>query len=396
MVACFISVHNVTRIELQRQNLQNLARLAAQNNSANTVFATPGAGVDDSRSVSNLLSFSINVRQNNQVLSFSSPFELSEKTCAEALEKVTATGSSELCIIELDGKRWQYVFSQPPEKYSEYTITFLDVTGSRNLLIMLRIILIFVGIVMMGAIFAISLFFAHRSITPVADAWKKQQQFIADASHELKTPLAVIQANYDVIASNPDETVREQMKWMEYMKAGMDRMTLLVRDMLSLATLESGSLQVKKELFDMSVRILRIIHTMKASVDEKLIEVSARIEPDIKVYSDVEIVARIFTTFYENAIKYTAPYGRIYVALSFVKRNAVCSVSNTGDGIPQEDLPNVFDRFYRSDSSRNRQNGGFGLGLTIAKKNIEMLGGKVNVSCDEDRITTFTFTLPRN
>jgi signal transduction histidine kinase len=374
---------------LESQNLRKLAVLSAAAGSGNHVAHKPVESIPNSE----MATFSFDFDCEGNILSVNSPFCISKAQCRQAYEKAKAGNINSL--IELEGRTWLYVEGNSVNSDNLRTITFMDVTDSNRLLGMLKIIAAAVGIFMLAAITGVSVLFAVKTVQPVSDAWRRQQQFIADASHELKTPLAVIQANYDVIVSNPDETVREQLKWMEYMKAGLDRMSLLIHDMLTLAAIESGSVVVKKEKFNISERITKVIRTMKASADEKLLDVIERIEPDVFICSDSEIIARVFTAFYENAIKYAPPCGQVRLSLIDAKKHVICSVSNNGEGIPQDDLANIFDRFYRSDSSRSAQSGGFGLGLTIAKNNLDLIGGKATVACSEDRITTFTFTLPR-
>ncbi|MDR1644088.1 MAG: HAMP domain-containing histidine kinase [Clostridiales bacterium] len=385
MAVSITAIYLLTGIETE--NLQKISILAASSTRNRLAQASV-----DSFSEAELLTFSFVISSEGKVLSVDSPFRLSSDECLDAFARSEAAMQSNLPSIELQGRTWLYVYGAPSPLDNRRIITFMDVTGSNRIIRMLKIITIVVALFLLLVITGLSFLFAGRTAQSVSDAWKRQQQFIADASHELKTPLAVIQANYDVILSNPDETVREQLKWLEYMKAGMDRMSLLVKDMLALATLESDSVIVRKASFDMSERLLKVIRTMKASADEKLIEVTERIEPNVVINSDSEIVARVFTTFYENAIKYTPPCGHIQLSLWDTKKCVSCSVSNTGDGIAAKDLQNIFDRFYRTDPVRNSQFGGFGLGLTIAKKNLDLIGGKVSVT-SADHLTTFTFMI---
>jgi signal transduction histidine kinase len=120
-------------------------------------------------------------------------------------------------------------------------IIFLDITDSVNFLHRLLWTFIFVGLAAIAVIFLTSLYFANRAIKPVTTAWEKQRQFVADASHELKTPLAVLTSTYSALQANEDETIKSQREYFGYMKSGMDRMAKLINDLLSLARMESAS-----------------------------------------------------------------------------------------------------------------------------------------------------------
>lgn len=186
--------------------------------------------------------------------------------------------------ISINGRLWQYavVPATSTQVINEngmqtiiaaqdgsYQISFLDVTGSMETLRTLAITFVFVILAVLAAIFLISLMFANRSIRPVSEAWEKQRQFVADASHELKTPLSIINANYDVLVSNQNETIISQIKWLEYMKAGTDRMTELIHSLLSLARLESETAEINKVPFNISSKVSDIIESMAAALHEK-------------------------------------------------------------------------------------------------------------------------------
>src|SRR5699024_4142456 len=148
--------------------------------------------------------------------------------------------------ITFDNKQWKFeitplsvnVIQDNGEKFVVtdrlYQMTFLDVTEAKETLRSLLITLLVVGFILLVIIFFISMYFANSAVQPIAKAWENQKQFIADASHELKTPLSILQANYDVLMDNRDETINHQMKWFGYMKMVTDRMTKMITNLLEL------------------------------------------------------------------------------------------------------------------------------------------------------------------
>lgn len=250
-----------------------------------------------------------------------------------------------------------------------------------------------VGSIMLVVIFMISLYFANRAMKPIIEAWEQQKQFVADASHELKTPLSIITANYDALLANKEETIDSQIKWLGYIKTGTDRMTKLINDLLSLAKMDDVNLEIVKTVFNLSDEVHNVVSPMAAVAIEKGIALSQSVEPYVVVEGDPERIKEVIAILFDNAIKYTHENGKINLSLTKSKRQITFSIQNTGSGISEQDIPHVFDRFYRPDSSRTHENGGFGLGLSIAKSVINGSGGDIYVSSVENGWTTFTFTL---
>ncbi|MCL1848016.1 MAG: HAMP domain-containing histidine kinase [Coriobacteriia bacterium] len=246
---------------------------------------------------------------------------------------------------------------------------------------------------MVAVIFCISYFFSRRAIRPVALAWEKQRQFVADASHELKTPLATMMANYDVVLSNETSTVESQKEWLGYLKTGMDRMNKLISSLLSLARLESDELLGEKSSFDASRLIAERIKQMESQAAERKLTVKSNLAEELHVKGNEQLTGQAFSILYDNALKYTDEGGTIEVSLRRDRKHAVCSVRNTGKGISPEDLPHIFDRFYRVDSARTGEDNSYGLGLSIASAIVEQLGGSLTATSQTDGWTEFILTL---
>ena len=170
-------------------------------------------------------------------------------------------------------------------------------------------------------------------------------------------------------------------------------MTKLINDLLSMAKLEDVNLETRKVPFNLSNSIHDVLLSMDAVMIEKGIKLSASIEPDIMVKGDSDRVKQVVTILLDNAIKYTNENGQIDISLLKSKRQVIYSIKNSGKGIAKQDLPKVFDRFYRADPSRTQEIGGYGLGLSIAKTILDSLGGEIHVKSMEDEFATFTLTL---
>ncbi len=237
--------------------------------------------------------------------------------------------------INLDGKLWEYTLSPIVENHiifqngqqsvnttdKGYDIKFLDVTDTHKTLGELLATFILVGLIMLIVIFIISLYFANRAIKPIAEAWKKQKQLVADASHELKTPLAIINANSDALLANEEETIKNQKKWLNYIKTEICRMTKLINDLLYLAKTENASIRKIYSSINISSIVNNVVLSMEAIAFEKGIKLSHKVEQDIMVKGDPEQIKQVVMILLDNAIKYTNEKG--YIDISLKKQNVI-------------------------------------------------------------------------
>lgn len=221
------------------------------------------------------------------------------------------------------------------------------------------------------------------------EAFNKQKQFIADASHELKTPLAVINTNADVLLANSDDTIHNQIKWLHHIKSETERMKTLTGDLLYLTEMEDSRVGLMFTNFNVSESVESVILTMEAIVYEKDISLTYEIEAGLTVRGSSEQIKQVVMILMDNAIKYTKPKGSISLTLQQRHSEILLVVTNTGEGIPSEHLGRIFDRFYRANQSRSRKSGGYGLGLAIAKSIIEQHKGKIYAKSVLNEATSF-------
>ena len=257
-----------------------------------------------------------------------------------------------------------------------------------------------ITVIAMGLLLAISIGLSTWVLKPVEEAWEQQRLFVSDASHELKTPLAVISANTEILLSN-DAVRPDSLRWVESTQEEAQQMKALVEELLELArtdeTIAGTASTMSKERVNLSELVDNATLEFDAIAFEKGTSIDAEIAPDIFCIGDIEWLRRLTKILIDNACKYARGSEPIRVTLSSSSRHVTLSVNNHGTTIDAEDLPHLFDRFYRTDKARSREqgsSGGFGLGLAIARGIAESHGGEIACTSDEQSGTTFTVTLP--
>lgn len=219
-------------------------------------------------------------------------------------------------------------------------------------------------------------------IKPVIETFNKQKQFIADASHELKTPLAVIMASAEVLENDSSE-----LQCLENIKYESERMNNLITDLLELAKSENG-IQTQYSFENISKSVEKSVLTFESLIFEKDIELKYDIQENINLLCNGSQIKQLVSILIDNAIKHCDSKGKIIINLKKEKGNIVLDVTNTGKEIPKESREKIFERFYRVDESRNRNDNRYGLGLAIAKNIVTNHDGTIQVNCDNG-YTTF-------
>ena len=218
---------------------------------------------------------------------------------------------------------------------------------------------------------------------PVGESFEKQKQFIADASHELKTPLAVIMASSDALESNPEEK-----KWLDNIKSESDRMNKLIADLLELAKSEAVDEKTQYTPESLSKAVEKSCLTFEGVMFEKGITLKYDIEDNIILNMDSFKIEQLMSILLDNALKHSESPADIEVSLK-KNRDIVLTVTNRGEGIPQGEEEHIFERFYRADDSRNRSENRYGLGLAIAKNICEGHNASISAKSENSK-TTFT------
>lgn len=291
--------------------------------------------------------------------------------------------SLHLCFLKLSTDR------------NSTVIAFVDTTPLRHplFLLLLLSLLAFAGAMLL--FLAFSLHQSKVSLRPVEQAWQQQRQFIADVSHELKTPLSVIRANTDILLSHPDETIEEQRKWLEYIRSQTARMGELIDGMLFLARAD----QTREPPILTDQNLSELLWSCLLSFESRLFEsgltLDTAIEEGVFLPCDLDQLRRLIDILLDNAYKYTPAGGRVLVSLCRKDEQIQLSVSNFGGApIPPETQSHLFERFYRATPSRARSEGGYGLGLSIAQAVAAQHRGRITVRSTAEDGTTFTVQIP--
>ena len=246
-------------------------------------------------------------------------------------------------------------------------------------------------------IFFVSLALARWTLSPVERSWQQQRRFVADASHELKTPLSVIIANTQILQEKDAGIPPKTQKWVDSTAEEAHRMQGLVEGLLALARSEDAvdSGKHPHETVNFSTIVERCALQFDAIAFERGCIIETQVEPNISVRGFSESLDRLCTILFDNACKYAHAGTTITVALTRVQNHARLSVNDLGDPIPEEDLSQIFERFYRSSKSRTTETNtaSYGLGLAIAKGIVEEHRGTIQVTSNAEQGTTFVVTL---
>lgn len=282
----------------------------------------------------------------------------------------------------------RYIYRVRKIKPNTVRITFVE---NENTILHIKMIFIFSVIMAIASLFVIYKLAKKVSkmiVKPVEETFEKQKQFISDASHELKTPLAVIEANSDVLENEIGKN-----KWINYIQNETDSMNKLINELLLLAKIENVDNVKEYKQLNLSKEVEIILSMFESMAYEKQVDIKSKISKNITMNGNKEDIEHIVSTLTDNAIKHTKVQKEVEVELKKEKNEIILEVKNMGDPIPEEEREKIFERFYRIDKSRNRNEKRYGLGLAIAKSTIEKYNGKIEVFY-KDNYTVFKVTIP--
>lgn len=264
---------------------------------------------------------------------------------------------------------------------------------------MLKMLLILISLGSIGGLilsFLVGLFLANKALIPIQQSWEKQSQFVADASHELRTPLSVIQTHLELLFRHPTKTIEEESDSIYKSLKEVKRINKLVEELLMLARTDSNEQLIYPKYFPVGILLHDIYEQFKPIAEMKEISLIENIDRGIHFFGDQERLHQLFVILLDNALKFTPSEGRISISckkeLNFIK----IIIVDTGIGISEDDLPHIFDRFYRSEKNRSRTSstGGTGLGLSIARWIVEAHHGHIFVESKLKTGTKFLIKFP--
>ncbi len=264
--------------------------------------------------------------------------------------------------------------------------SFLQLQAVNNMLRIMAIIFL----VCILIVFALLLVLSKRAIRPFVDNLERQRQFVTDASHELKTPLAILSADMGLL-----EDAYGEDKWLESAKAQITRLDRLIKNLVELARTEETVREDAAEVFSVSEIARANVDAFQPLAEADGKALTAEIADGIRLKGVPDNFFRLFSILLDNAVKYCDPEGTIRLSVSARGRNIWISVSNPCAGVDTAQLSRYFDRFYRADSSRARSTGGYGIGLSTAKAIVTRHRGRIS-NHYADGVITFTAVIPQS
>lgn len=317
--------------------------------------------------------------------------EVSRETAELAAAEALASGEDSGILRRLNLR-----FQLETRPDGTVRVAFADQSWESSSLRTLILNCLLVWALAMAAFFFVGLFLSSLALRPVETAWKQQRQFVADASHELKTPLTVILANTGIVLAHPSDTVSAQSKWLEYTQEEARQMKGLVEDLLFLAKSDAARQEFQTTQVDLSELVQGCLLPFEPVAFESGVRLDAQVDPGLILTGDEAQLRRLVRILLDNGVKYAGAEGAVSLTLTRQQDKLRLTVRNTGAPIPPEHLPHLFERFYRADAARNRAQGGYGLGLAIAKAIVEHHRGRISVSSAVESGTVFTVLLPKS
>lgn len=273
-------------------------------------------------------------------------------------------------------------FSTPSDDF----LIFMDVSTEFSTMENLTRSCLLIGGFSFFAFLGISILLANWAVRPVDQAWNQQKQFIADASHELKTPLAVILTNTELLQSFSFSREKKE-HFLDNIRTMAGQMQKLVEEMLELSRIDSGSVQTRMEKLNLSSLTEESLYPFEPLYFESGRQLESEVAPGIQVNGNASQLRQLLEILLDNALKYSSAASSVSVRLQKVRHSCLLQVASCGEALSEEELKRIFQRFYRTDSSRSR-NGSYGLGLSIAGKIVEKHRGKLWAE-SRDGVNTF-------
>ncbi len=388
VVAAFIGVLISTVGSLQRDSRFSLEEALSSYDFDNNTLSPGTQPPNPDRSNRHIPSIKVLIDENGNIIFMINQIFNIEDSEAQAITKLAVDTGKETGVI----KEYNLRFLIKKSPNGSIRLALVDNSMEKTVIENLLLNSALIGVSTLLIFFAFSIFLARWVVKPVEDAWNKQRQFVADASHELKTPLTVILSNVSMVSGEKNITDKKTQTRLENILAEAKRMKVLVDDLLSLARSDD----VKSKAISERSNFSSILNHSVLIFEPILFDIGKRLEYDIKddlyVNADSTKLRQLTDIILDNACKYSLPGTPVTVRLKSVNKNDIClEVDNESDTISKDELSRIFERFYRLDKSRSSI--GYGLGLSIAKSIVSELGGKIWAN-NEAQHTTISVQLP--
>lgn len=305
-------------------------------------------------------------------------------TAQEAQEYGETAMETEAAAGELEQFRYRIVRTRDNGSMA----VFLDVSAQRRSILTVLMVSVVVGICCWVLMLILVNLLSRRAIRPIAENFERQKQFVTDAGHEIKTPLAIILANTEAMELHCGEN-----KWSRNIRNQTTRLGGLMENLLILARMDEQRPKLVCEDINLSVLVREHGEPFGEGAALKNADFSVSVVPDIHIHADREQTLRIVTILMDNAVKYVNENGRIELSLRREGQGALLQVSNTCETLPDCSPEKLFDRFYRADSARTQKNGGYGIGLAVAQAIVQAHGGSIRAFYKENSTIVFSVLL---
>lgn len=313
-----------------------------------------------------------------------------EHIAAVGKEEVEQYAKDVLSLGKTKGLLGIYKY-QVTEKEDGKRIIFLDCNDKIHSCTAVFLTSLIVGMVSYLFLLFIITAFSRKAVEPVIQNIERQKQFVSDAGHELKTPLAIISANADVLSLTTPEN-----EWVTSIKNQTRRMDALIKELLTLNRMEEKKENILLERISLTEIANEMVSSFEVLAKEKQKDLKWEIEENLYIKGDKQEIRNLFSVLLDNAVKYSLPESEIIVKSWREKEKVRIQVKNQCEPIKEGNLNNIFERFYRLDSSRSRETGGFGIGLAIAKESVKLHKGKISVDYKEKEGICFSVVIPQD
>lgn len=328
--------------------------------------------------------FKVYVDLDNQIVR-TDVSRISSVTEKEAAEYAKAAVGKNESIGKISGFRYQ--ISETRDGQGR-VILFLDTSIQRHNMLVVLVLSILIGAVCWGLMLLLVILLSKKAILPIAENMEKQKQFVTNAGHEIKTPLAIIMANTDAMELHQGES-----KWSRNIRNQTMRLNGLMQNLLMLSSMDEETLKLETTELSFSCLTEEMLHHFYESASLKQIVIRKEIQPDVMIRANRDHMAQLLSILLDNAVKYTNEGGEIGILLRKTEKRVLLQVQNTCEMLPEEEPEKLFDRFYRGDSARTQKSGGYGIGLSVAQAIVEAHKGTIKAEFVEGNQILFIVTL---
>lgn len=262
---------------------------------------------------------------------------------------------------------------------------FLDVSYQTYSVLTVLFLSVFIGLICWALMLVLIIFLSKKAIRPIAANIERQKQFVTDAGHEIKTPLAIILANTDALELHNGEN-----KWSKNIRAQTIRLSGLMQNLLTLAKIDESKIDATKETFSFNEVIEQTSYMFQEMLSPKNLVLQKYYSGETKITANKELISRLVSILLDNAVKYARRDSAIRIELFHDERTITLVVINQCDNLPDCPPEKLFDRFYRGDSARTQKSGGYGIGLSAALSIVELHKGNIKAQYDNDNTIVFT------